>query len=88
VSCLYTPCHTTGHICYYVTSSDEEIPPAVFTGDTLFLSGCGRFFEGTADQMYNALIRILSKLPDSTVSFSIKNNITIYNKKIFENRFK
>ena len=19
VSCLFTPCHTTGHICYYVT---------------------------------------------------------------------
>ena len=40
----------------------------VFTGDTLFISGCGRFFEGTADQMYNALITILSKLPGNTVS--------------------
>ncbi len=68
VLCLFTPCHTTGHICYYVTSSDEHVQPAVFTGDTLFLSGCGRFFEGTAEQMYTALIRILSKLPDRTVS--------------------
>jgi len=39
----------------------------VFTGDTLFISGCGRFFEGTAEQMYHALINILSKLPEATV---------------------
>lgn len=39
---------------------------AVFTGDTLFLGGCGRFFEGTADQMYSALVGKLSKLPDET----------------------
>jgi len=38
-----------------------------FLGDTLFLGGCGRFFEGTAIQMYEALIKILSQLPDSTV---------------------
>lgn len=42
---------------------------AVFTGDTLFLGGCGRFFEGTADQMYSALIEKLSKLPDETNVF-------------------
>lgn len=37
-------------------------------GDTLFLAGCGKFFEGTADQMYEALIKKLGSLPDSTVS--------------------
>ena len=37
------------------------------TGDTLFQGGCGRFFEGTADQMYRALIEILGALPDNTV---------------------
>lgn len=41
----------------------------MFTGDTLFLSGCGRFFEGTAEQMYSALIEKLSKLPDETKVF-------------------
>jgi len=66
VKCLFTPCHTTGHICYYVTSN-ENVTPCVFTGDTLFISGCGRFFEGTAEQMYHALINILSKLPEATV---------------------
>jgi len=38
-------------------------------GDTLFLGGCGRFFEGNATQMYEALIKILSQLPDSTAVF-------------------
>ncbi|KAG6462206.1 hydroxyacylglutathione hydrolase, mitochondrial isoform X2 [Manduca sexta] len=69
IQCLFTPCHTSGHICYFVTAPEEGSEPAVFTGDTLFLGGCGRFFEGTADQMYKALITILSKLPDHTNVF-------------------
>jgi len=39
-------------------------------GDTLFAGGCGRFFEGTADQMYKALVEILGSLPEETVSYS------------------
>ncbi|XP_028406745.1 hydroxyacylglutathione hydrolase, mitochondrial-like [Dendronephthya gigantea] len=65
IKCLFTPCHTAGHICYYVTA-DVDKPGAVFTGDTLFLSGCGKFFEGTQQQMYQALIEILGKLPPAT----------------------
>ncbi|XP_034174426.1 transmembrane protein 104 homolog isoform X2 [Osmia lignaria lignaria] len=64
VKCLATPCHTTGHICYYVVG--DQNPPALFSGDTLFAGGCGRFFEGTAEQMYTALIKILGSLPDET----------------------
>lgn len=64
VQCLSTPCHTTGHICYYITENQDV--PAVFTGDTLFVAGCGRFFEGTAEQMYKALIEILGSLPNET----------------------
>lgn len=41
----------------------------MFVGDTLFLGGCGRFFEGTADQMYEALYTLLGKLPDETKVF-------------------
>lgn len=63
IRCLFTPCHTSGHICYYIDTADEK---AVFTGDTLFSGGCGRFFEGTAAQMYDALIKKLSQLPDET----------------------
>lgn len=60
--------HFQGHICYFVQTpaSDDKV---VFTGDTLFLSGCGRFFEGTAEQMYSALVEKLSKLPDETKVF-------------------
>ena len=38
VKCLSTPCHTTGHICYFVTSGDGAKPdePAVFTGNVLY----------------------------------------------------
>lgn len=33
VKCLATPCHTRGHICYYITGGGEgEYPPSVFTG--------------------------------------------------------
>uniref|UniRef100_A0A8C2G2I7 Hydroxyacylglutathione hydrolase, mitochondrial n=1 Tax=Cyprinus carpio TaxID=7962 RepID=A0A8C2G2I7_CYPCA len=66
VKCLSTPCHTRGHICYFVTKENSTEPPAVFTGDTLFVAGCGKFFEGTADEMYKALIDVLGRLPPET----------------------
>lgn len=69
VTCLFTPCHTTGHICYFVEGTGQD--PAVFTGDTLFIAGCGRFFEGTAEQMYKALIEVLGNLPDNTVGLKL-----------------
>lgn len=40
----------------------------VVVGDTLFQGGCGKFFEGTPDQMHKALIEVLSALPQQTVS--------------------
>lgn len=65
---LHTPCHTKGHISYYVTGKEEE-SAAVFTGDTLFIAGCGKFFEGTADQMYQSLCVTLGSLPKPTKVF-------------------
>ncbi|KAA8496200.1 Hydroxyacylglutathione hydrolase, mitochondrial [Porphyridium purpureum] len=66
VTCLWTPCHTRGHICYYVRSLEtQDDPGAVFTGDTLFIAGCGRFFEGSANDMCAALSKLAS-LPDDT----------------------
>ncbi|TRY84705.1 hypothetical protein DNTS_003920 [Danionella cerebrum] len=41
----------------------------VKTGDTLFVAGCGKFFEGTADEMYRALIEVLGRLPPETWVF-------------------
>lgn len=68
IKCLATPCHTTGHICYYVTQEGDTAisDKAVFTGDTLFLGGCGRMFEGTAPEMHTALNTVLGSLPGDT----------------------
>ncbi|GAV67764.1 Lactamase_B domain-containing protein [Cephalotus follicularis] len=65
ILCLHTPCHTRGHISYYITDQEGE-DPAVFTGDTLFIAGCGKFFEGTAEQMYQSLCVTLGSLPKPT----------------------
>lgn len=62
IHCIHTPCHTTGHFCFFVQSQQEK---ALFTGDTLFLGGCGRFFEGNAQDMYSSLQKLMS-LPDET----------------------
>jgi hydroxyacylglutathione hydrolase len=58
---LDTPGHTKGHICYIGND-------ALFCGDALFSSGCGRIFEGTFDQMYQSLEKIRS-LPDETLVY-------------------
>jgi hydroxyacylglutathione hydrolase len=52
------PAHTSGHIAYYF--ADEGM---IFVGDTMFAMGCGRLFEGNAEQMYANMQRIAS-LPD------------------------
>lgn len=70
VQCLATPCHTKDSICYYVTdTSNKSQAGGVFTGDTLFLGGCGRFFEGTAEQMHTSLSK-LATLPDDTTVYN------------------
>jgi hydroxyacylglutathione hydrolase len=55
---LDIPGHTRAHIAYYGAGS-------LFCGDTLFACGCGRLFEGTAEQMYSSLGK-LAALPDDT----------------------
>ncbi|KAL3087794.1 hypothetical protein niasHT_029558 [Heterodera trifolii] len=68
VTAMYTPCHTSTHVCYYVVDQRTN-ERAVFTGDTLFVGGCGRFFEGTAEQMHHALNERLAALPDETLVY-------------------
>lgn len=58
------PGHTLDHISYY--SAHEQ--PQLFCGDTLFLAGCGRIFEGNATQMLSAMQHFLT-LPDKTQVF-------------------
>jgi len=55
---LSVPGHTKDHIAYY--GGDM-----LFCGDTLFSGGCGRLFEGTAEQMVTSLAKF-SALPDKT----------------------
>jgi hydroxyacylglutathione hydrolase len=55
---FFIPGHTTGHVAYLFGDS-------LFCGDTLFVAGCGRLFEGTAEQMLSSLSR-LKALPDET----------------------
>lgn len=57
---LETPGHTKGHIVFWFYQDQ-----ALFTGDTLFSLGCGRLFEGDANQMWQSLSKLLA-LPDST----------------------
>jgi hydroxyacylglutathione hydrolase len=61
VRVLHVPWHTLGAIAYVV--GDE----AVFTGDTLFLAGCGRLFEGTPAQMHASLSSLAALAPDTRV---------------------
>ena len=55
--------HTLGHITYY-----DAADAKAFVGDTLFALGCGRVFEGTAEQMWSSLSR-LAALPDETLVY-------------------
>jgi hydroxyacylglutathione hydrolase len=55
--------HTLGHITYF-----DAADRIAFVGDTLFALGCGRLFEGTAEQMWTSLQR-LAALPDDTTVY-------------------
>ncbi len=60
---IETPGHTAGHVVFHF--ADDAL---LFTGDTLFAMGCGRLFEGTAEQMWGNMQR-LAALPDDTRVF-------------------
>ncbi|KAJ5050677.1 uncharacterized protein L3040_002552 [Drepanopeziza brunnea f. sp. 'multigermtubi'] len=63
VTAIYTPCHTQDSICWFMEDSTGKY---IFTGDTLFHGGCGRFFEGTPEEMNTALNKTLAAVPDDT----------------------
>jgi hydroxyacylglutathione hydrolase len=56
-----TPGHTVGHISYFFPDG-----PILFCGDTMFSLGCGRMFEGTAEQFF-ASFRKIAALPPETL---------------------
>ncbi len=57
---IATPGHTSGHVVYHFADDNT-----LFCGDTLFVMGCGRLFEGTAEQMWHSLQK-LKALPAVT----------------------
>lgn len=67
---LFVPGHTLNHIAYYAEYSPiaETKKQILFCGDTLFSAGCGRLFEGTAEQM-NRSLKILAGLPSETLVY-------------------
>lgn len=60
---LEVPGHTAGHIAYHF--AEDGI---LFVGDTLFAMGCGRLFEGTAEQMFRNM-QLFRTLPPKTIVY-------------------
>ena len=60
---IFTPGHTNGHVVYHF--ADDEL---LFCGDTLFVMGCGRLFEGYAEQLWHSLQK-LKCLPEATLIY-------------------
>ena len=56
------PGHTAGHIAYWFAQDK-----VAFVGDTLFALGCGRLFEGTAQQMWISLQKLMALPPETRV---------------------
>lgn len=59
---IETPGHTLGHVVY--VADDARM---AFTGDTLFSLGCGRLFEGTPEEMWASLQKIMKLPPDTLI---------------------
>jgi hydroxyacylglutathione hydrolase len=59
---ISVPAHTSGHIAYHLAGDH-----IIFVGDTLFAMGCGRLFEGTAEQMFSNMQRLKALPPETTV---------------------
>ena len=53
--------HTVGHIAFYVPGAG-----AAFTADSLMALGCGRLFEGTPEQMWESMQKLIG-LPAETI---------------------
>lgn len=93
ITCIRTPCHTQDSVCYHVKDANTN-EQAIFTGDTLFIAGCGRFFEGTPEEMDNALNgRLLKSVQEPNWSTTrvfpgheyTKSNASFVRKAVYKN---
>ena len=68
IQVIATPGHTGTSVCYYVQPSGDDGSGILWTGDTLFVGGCGRLLECRAQSMWDSL-RKLACLPDDTLVY-------------------
>ncbi|MFH1716682.1 MAG: hydroxyacylglutathione hydrolase [Planctomycetota bacterium] len=68
VQVIATPGHTSTGLCYYMPPSGQGKNGVLWTGDTLFVGGCGRLMECDAEVMWESLQRLAS-LPDDTLVY-------------------
>jgi len=67
IQVIATPGHTRDSVCYFVQPSQNQ-SGILFTGDTLFIAGCGRPIECDASTMWHSLQKIAT-LPDDTLVY-------------------
>jgi hydroxyacylglutathione hydrolase len=65
---IATPGHTSTSVCYYMEPSAAKENGILWTGDTMFVGGCGRLLECNAKTMWDSLQRLAS-LPDDTLIY-------------------
>jgi hydroxyacylglutathione hydrolase len=68
VQVMAVPGHTLDHLAYFSPRLGIDPRPLLFCGDTLFAGGCGRLFEGTAEQM-RASLKSLADCPPETLVY-------------------
>ena len=68
IQVIATPGHTRTSVCYYVPPSNGDKSGILWTGDTLFVGGCGRLLECDAQTMRQSLLRLAS-LPNETLVY-------------------
>lgn len=67
VEVIATPGHTRSDVCYYMRPCLDDKHGAVWTGDTLFIGGCGRLYEGSPELMWESLLKLATLPPDTLV---------------------
>lgn len=70
ICCMETPGHTQDHCSFIVThvTPESNKNPFLFCADTLFIGGCGRLLDGTAEQLLTSLQKLMA-LPNETLVF-------------------
>ncbi len=67
IKIIAAPGHTRDSVCYYLAPSQQH-SGLLFTGDTLFIGGCGRPMECAPSILWDSLQKIAA-LPDDTLVY-------------------